>query len=99
MKSLWRVLFQIVLWNEIVKEKYLINKTVIDWIRNTNKKGSNASSIRRGLINYFPSMGNSLAWKIGNTNQVKIGEDSFIGGERFYNLSAATTLHLRILGI
>ena len=99
MKSLWRGLFQRGLWNEIIKEKYLRNKTMITWIRNTNKKGSNASNIWRGLINYFPSMGNSLVWKIGNTNQVKIGEDSFIGGERFYNLSAATTLHLRILGI
>ena len=62
-----------------MKGKYLGNRPMINWIRKVKNKGSIASNIWIGLIASFPSMGNWLAWKIGNGNQVKLDEDPFIG--------------------
>jgi len=88
MKSLCRGLFVQGFWSDVIREKYLKNMLVVEWIR-------------RGK-NWIPSMSicwKGLAWKVGRGDQVLLEIDPFIGEAKVFRLSLAILTYLINFGI
>ena len=59
--------------------------TVLEWLRNLNKKRNAISNIWSGLVDSFQNLNMLLSWMIDNGFLVRFGVDPFIGGSNMYN--------------
>ena len=53
MKSMWRGLFDCVLWRNVLQDKYLRGKTILQWFRSFEISLFDASTIWNGFIRSF----------------------------------------------
>lgn len=63
-KASWRMISSQNLWTSVVYKKYIFPLSLEDWIWNSNKNRPNTSIIWRAIVNSFPLIENSLAWKV-----------------------------------
>lgn len=64
------------LWGRVMKEKYIREGSLEDWLRSVSKETfKQASIIWKTLVTTFPLVGKWLAWKVGKNNIGTIGED------------------------
>jgi len=94
-KSLWRLLFIEGLWGKIIRCKYLCHLSVEQWIRVDPKSHHGASNVWKMLVSVFPLLRQWVAWKTGHGNQVRLGEDPWVGARENYYLSLNLRNHLR----
>ena len=78
-KGVWRLLTTNSLWKEVVEQKYISPRSIVDWVRTPTKKISNASIIWKATVISFDLIGNGLAWRVGNGNNVRRGMDLWPG--------------------
>ena len=86
-KSLWRGLFGIGLWSSILKEIYLKNILVTDWIRLHPKSLKGVSNIWHALVKSFFVIGDWCTWKVGNGEKIWIGANPWCGASNNWKLS------------
>ena len=98
-KTLWRVLFKLGLWSEVIRRKYLKYRSVTQWIKGMNTTQKGISNIWNYMINSFHVLNDWMVWKPGNGHQIKVGEDPLIGFESFYILSNGLVNFLHDKGI
>jgi len=60
---------------------------VEDWCRVGGPYERGVSNIWRCVANFFPIVGDWLAWHVGNGKNIKAGQDPIIGGATFCKLS------------
>jgi hypothetical protein len=65
-KSLWRALFTSSMWSEIIKAKYLKQRSVLNWIRDSKRVFKRISNVWSSLLHSFPIVNDWLIWKLGN---------------------------------
>lgn len=78
-KSSWRVIFEDSPWKDIIVRKYVIHRSIIDWIICQRKNIINLSTHCNALIQAFPINGRWLVWKMGNGEKVRVEVDPWIG--------------------
>ena len=74
-KSVWNIIHGTWLWVQIVIHKYIRPLTVLDWIRDKDKKKSCISICWKSVLWSFNLIGDFLVWKVGNGADVHIGLD------------------------
>jgi hypothetical protein len=74
-KVCWRLISVSSLWTQVVTQKYISPDSVEDWIRTPNKSASHCSIIWKAMISSFSVVGDSLAWRVGKGNHLRIGAD------------------------
>ena len=87
------------LWHHVLIYKYLKKLSVIDWLRNKRFSSRSVSIIWRGFLQILPWLGNHLAWKDGNGNDILLGVDPIIGTHNFYILPEELRSYLEDLDI
>lgn len=93
----WKLLKTSSLWTRVVFQKYIAPKSLEDLIRNPNKSKKGESVIWK-VTNYFLIIGEGLAWRIENGNQVRLGTDPWSSCERQHILPDHFINHLRLRG-
>lgn len=86
-KVMRRVLFIEVLWQSVMKWKYIEPSILEDWIRYPRKSFSGGSIVCKEVVKDFSIIGDRLSQLIGNGQKVHIGTDSWIGGLHMSSLS------------
>ena len=74
-KSVWNVIHCTGLWVHIVIQKYIWPLTMLDSIRDKDKKKSRISICGKSVLWSFNLIGDFLVWKVGNGADVCIGLD------------------------
>ena len=64
---------------KIVTQKYIWPLTLLDWIREKDKKKSGISICWKSVFWSFHLIADYLVWKIGNGANVHIGMDPWVG--------------------
>jgi hypothetical protein len=67
------------LWMQVFTQKYIIPDSVEDWIRSPNKSSHHCSIIWKAMISSFSVVWDSLAWRVGKGNHLRIGADPWPG--------------------
>jgi len=98
-KGGWRLIKTTSLWTRVIKQKYLPNESMEDWIRKPRKSHSGGSVIWKAVVKYFSLIESNLVWDVGNGARVKIGRDPWLGCERQHILPADVINALAIRGI
>jgi hypothetical protein len=78
-KACWRLISVSSLWSLVVSQKYISPASIEDWIRTPNKSATNGSIIWKAMISSFSVVGDSLAWRVGKGNHLRIGVDPWPG--------------------
>jgi hypothetical protein len=78
-KSLWVFLTRDNLWQRILIDKYIALRTILDWLRRSQKPIHNVSNQWKEITLVFPIIGQFLAWKVGLGSQVRIGTYAIVG--------------------
>jgi hypothetical protein len=83
--TLWRVLTQPSIWQKVIKEKYLHNATLINWIRQSSHQCTSASRIWTSLSRALPVINHWLSWYPGAGHLIVVGRDRILGmGDRSF---------------
>jgi hypothetical protein len=77
--TLWRVLTQPSIWQQIIRDKYLKNVSLINWIRRPSHLSNSASKIWSCLTRALPSIIHWLSWCPGTGQQIIVGRDRILG--------------------
>lgn len=67
------------LWHQVIISKYLKKLSVVTWLRGKNFCFRGVSVIWKGFLLTLLWLGRSLAWQVGNDNNVLLGLDPIIG--------------------
>jgi hypothetical protein len=79
-KNTWSLVDGSGLWHKVIKEKYIPQISLLEWICSPNKSfEKNGTIIWKSIINSFHIIGDWLIWKVGNGSKVLIGKDPWIG--------------------
>jgi len=78
-KGGWRLLKTNSLWTRVIKQKYLPEENIEDWVRNPRKSHQGGSLIWKAVIKSFHLIENKLAWNVGNGHRLLIGRDPWVG--------------------
>ena len=78
-KSVWNIIHGTRLEVQVVIHKYIRPLTVLDWIRDKDKKKSGISICWKSVLWFFNLIGEFLVWKVGNGANVRIGLDPWAG--------------------
>lgn len=62
----WRLITTSILWTEVVQHKYIAPRSLLDWLRNIDKRLSGVSIIWKAVIKSFDLISQGLVWKVGN---------------------------------
>ena len=63
----------------VIKQKYLPNESIEEWIRSPRKTHTGVSVIWKAVVMSFLVIETNLAWNIDNGRSLRIGEDPWIG--------------------
>jgi hypothetical protein len=77
--TLWRVLTQDSIWQQVLRDKYLHKATLVNWIRRPFLISNSASKIWSSLIRALPSINHWLSWCPGTGHLINIGHDRILG--------------------
>jgi hypothetical protein len=77
--TLWRVLTQESIWHQVIRDKYLHNSTLINWIRRPSHNCNSTSRIWSSLIRSIPIINHWLSWCPGAGHLISIGRDRILG--------------------
>lgn len=86
-------------WGKVMRAKYLEDRVLEAWIRQSDKSFRGGSNVWKRLIKAFEIARPWVAWNIGKGTLVKIGEDLWIGCEFNYKISHPLSLFLHNNGI
>jgi hypothetical protein len=64
--------------DHITKEKYIPHGSIVDWIRDFEKKSFNGSIIWKTILQAYALIGRWLLWCIKDDTQVLIGKEPWI---------------------
>ena len=78
-KGGWRLLKSNSLWSRVIKQKYLPNVSLLEWIRNPRKTHLGGSVIWKAIVKSFHLNEDNIAWDVGNGESVLIGKDPWLG--------------------
>jgi hypothetical protein len=67
------------LWHFVVRDKYLKNSSLIDWLRKPEHKVGSVSRIWASLLRTLPIILNWITWIPGSGTLIKIGCDIILG--------------------
>jgi hypothetical protein len=98
-KACWRLISDTSLWTLVIAQKYISPDSIEDWIRSPLKASTNGSIIWKAMISSFPVVGDSLAWKVGKGNHLRIGTDPWPGSGNSHILSEDLIEQLHKQGI
>lgn len=85
-KSRWQLLSMDNLWMTAVKRKYIEPIPINEWMRRTDKKSLNASTIWKATMESFSIVEDGLAWHVGKGEKFKIGIDPGVGCNEDFSL-------------
>ena len=75
-KYLWRMVENLgSLWRKTMRVKYCPNFSIKEWFKKLVKTHKGGSTCWKAFVVAFPLVGNWVAWKIGDGNSTKIGQD------------------------
>lgn len=77
--TLWHVLTQESLWHSVIRDKYLQNTSIINWLTRPNHKYNSTSRVWVSLLHSLPIILHWITWCPGTGNQIKIGCDRILG--------------------
>ena len=87
------------LWHHVLINKYLKNLSVVAWLRGKNFNFQGVSVIWKGFLLTLPWLGRSLAWQVGNDNNVLLDIDPIINIPNSLTLPAGFREYLEDLDI
>jgi hypothetical protein len=76
--TLWHVLNQDGIWHKIIKDKYLQNSTIVNWLRSTSFKQNSASRIWNSLLKSVHLITHWLSWLLGSGHLISLGRDHIL---------------------
>jgi len=76
--TLWRVLTQESIWNQVLMDKYLQNSTLINWLRFPSHIFNSTSRIWSNLTRTIPIINHWLNWRPGVGHLITIGRDQIL---------------------
>jgi hypothetical protein len=93
--TLLRVLTQASIWQQVLRDKYLHNATLVNWIRRPSHFSNSASRIWSSLIRALPFINHWLSWCPGTCHLICVGSDKIldIGDSSFLNEELITLLN------
>jgi hypothetical protein len=98
-KACWRLISDTNMWTHVIVQKYITPNSIEDWIRRPQKAPSTSSIIWKAMISSFSVVGDSLAWKVGKGNRLRIGIDPWPGSGTSHILPEDVTDQLHRQGI
>lgn len=96
-KVLSHLIFSIDLWMEVVQQKYIVPRSIIEWIREFDKRKLGVSVIWKVVLQPFDLIVQGLAWKVGNGRNVRIGLDPWPCSVQGHLLSVDTKVEGKII--
>jgi len=97
-KGVWRILKGESLWVKLVSRKYIKPLSIVEWFSSRDKSCGNASIIWKFVIKSFSLIGDWLVWRVGRGDNIRIGEDPWVGCEGKHRIPPPLVLSLRELG-
>jgi len=98
-KGGWRLLKTDSLWSRVIKQKYLAEEGIEDWIRNPRKSHVGGSMIWKAVVKSFQLIESKLAWNVGNGQKLLVGRDPWMGCTYDHTLPGFVVEALRRRGI
>lgn len=98
-KGGWRLINSNSFGTQVISQKYLAHLSIEDWIRNRRKSHVGGSVIWKAIVKSFPLLESNLAWRVGNGQKLRIGQDPWIGCEQQHLLPAHITEQLGQSGV
>jgi len=98
-KGGWRLLKTNSLWSRVIKQKYLAEESIEDWMRNPRKTHMGGSMMWKAVVIAFPLIESKLAWNVGNGQKLLIGRDPWMGCTQNHTLPDDVIEALRRRGI
>ena len=96
---MWLVLHNDGLWHQVIISKYLKKLSIVTWLSDKNFCFRGVSVIWKGFLLTLPWLGRSLAWQVGNENNVLLGIDPIISIPDSLTLPAGFREYLEDLDI
>jgi len=75
------------LWHDVVKNKYLKHKSIVEWIREGRKNMKGVPNCWKALTSSLQIITNWIAWNPGNDWEIRIGVDPLVGSQYYYKIS------------
>jgi hypothetical protein len=85
-KSLWSCLMVFSLWHNVVQNKYLKQKYVVEWLREGRKNLKQVSNCWKDLTSSMQIITNRISWNRNNGWEICIGVDPLVGSQSYYKL-------------
>ena len=82
-KSVWNLISGTGIWNRIIQYKYIAPLSITEWIRVTDSYSLQSSIFWKVITKSFDLIGGWFSWKTGKDKSVRIGKDSWVGGNEF----------------
>jgi hypothetical protein len=76
---MWNMITKEDLWNSLMWQKYLAPYFILTWITREEKSWRNDSSHWKELVSSYPMIGKILGCKLGNEEEVRVGENTIMG--------------------
>lgn len=78
-KTGWRLISTNSLWIGVISQKYIVPRSILEWIKYPNKTQTGGSIIWKARISSFGIIGDGLALKVRNNGNICIGLDPWPG--------------------
>ena len=83
----------------VVKRKYIGPIPINEWIRNPDKRNSQAFVVWKATLDSIKIIEQGLSWQVGNKEKVSVGRDPWVGCNEGFSLSLGIIDHLKARGI
>lgn len=82
----------------VVRITYIDLTPTNEWIRKLDKKNLQAFLVWKESMDSIKEIVHGLSWKVGNEEQVRVGQDPWVGYNEGFSLSPSIINHLKSRG-
>jgi hypothetical protein len=98
-KVCWCLISGTILWTPVVTQKYILLESMEYWIRSPNNSTHHCLIIWKATISLFSLVGDSLVWRLGKGNHIRIGVDPWPGSKNSHILPDDLIIQLHMQGV